>query len=437
MTLAAAPTTPDRLSAPRTIAYCAASVGTGVFYAFNNFVLPPILKSFGAPDLVIGLLSSTRSLEGAVIQPTVGVVSDRVWTRLGRRRPFMLVGAPLSAAIFLAAAGADTLLAMAALIFLFSIFFNIAADPYVALLADIAPLDQRGWLSGLASATQLISSVGFLVLVAAASGSGNLPPLIYWAVAAALAIGFGVTIWGVREHRHDVPRRTAHSPGRLRPGVRWRMLARQPQALRYLATLFVYQFGLNAIMPYLVLFVVDEIHQPEQVAFALSAALLVVTAVAAVLFGRLADRLGPRPVLAIGWSLLAVSALGGVLVTTLPQTIVVVIVAGVGNGAATAVAWPLLTALIPHHQTGMFAGLKAAAESIAIPISVVVAAEVFLPRLGYRGIFSMLALSIVLALVLLLRFVRVPQPDLVSERITTLERWPRRSPAAPRPSRSG
>ena len=59
MTLAAAPTTPDRLSAPRTIAYCAASVGTGVFYAFNNFVLPPILKSFGAPDLVIGLLSST------------------------------------------------------------------------------------------------------------------------------------------------------------------------------------------------------------------------------------------------------------------------------------------------------------------------------------------------------------------------------------------
>ncbi len=85
----------------------------------------------------------------------------------------------------------------------------------------------------------------------------------------------------------------------------------------------------------------------------------------------------------------------------------------------------------------MFAGLNAAAESIAIPISVAVAAEVFLPRLGYRGIFSMLALSIVLALVLLLRFVRVPQPDLVSERITTLERWPRRSPAAPRPSRSG
>ena len=59
-------------------------------------------------------------------------------------------------------------------------------------------------------------------------------------------------------------------------------------------------------------------------------------------------------------------------------------------------------------ETGVFAGLKASAESIAIPLSIVVAAELFLPRFGYRGVFAMLALSIILALVLLLRFVRVP-----------------------------
>jgi gluconokinase len=81
--------------------------------------------------------------------------------------------------------------------------------------------------------------------------------------------------------------------------------------------------------------------------------------------------------------------------------------AGIGNGAATAANWPLLTALIPPEKTGVFAGLKAAAESVAIPLSVVVAAEVFLPRFGYRGIFAMLAVNIILALVLLLRFVRV------------------------------
>jgi MFS family permease len=87
---------------------------------------------------------------------------------------------------------------------------------------------------------------------------------------------------------------------------------------------------------------------------------------------------------------------------------VVVVLAGIGNGAATAMSWPLLTELIPSNETGVFAGLKAAADSIAIPLSIVVAAELFLPRFGYRGIFAMLAINIAVALVLLVLIVRVP-----------------------------
>ncbi|MBV9545385.1 MAG: hypothetical protein JOY61_13525, partial [Chloroflexi bacterium] len=75
----------QRLGPDTQLIYAAGSIGTGAFYAFNNFVLPPVLKAFGAPDLLIGLLSSTRSIEGALIQPTVGALSDRIWTPLGRR----------------------------------------------------------------------------------------------------------------------------------------------------------------------------------------------------------------------------------------------------------------------------------------------------------------------------------------------------------------
>jgi len=398
-----------RLAARTSLMYAAGSIGTGAFYAFNNFVLPPILKSFGAPDLVIGLLSSTRSIEGALIQPTVGALSDRVWTRVGRRRPFMLVGIPLSAVFFVAGAFVHSLLPLALVIFLFSIFFNVAVDPYTALLADITPLEHRGWLSGLSTGMQLASSVAFLVIIffATADGSG-IPLWIYVLVAAILVVSFGITVVGIREPREladEAPGEARRLPMRAYVDA----VLEQRQAVRYLGTLFVYQFGLNAILPYLVLFIVADIHQTEQVAFGLSAMLLVVTALAAVASGKLADRIGTRRVLAIGWGLLAVSAVAGVLITTLAETVVVVVLAGVGNGAATAVSWPLLTALIPAEKTGVFAGLKAAAESIAIPLSVVVAAEVFLPRLGYRGIFAMLALNIILALVLLVRFVRVPR----------------------------
>src|SRR5207249_10442162 len=116
----------SRLTNGTLFAYASGSIGTGAFYAFNNFVLPPILKSLGAPDLLIGLLSSTRSIEGAVIQPTIGALSDRIWTPFGRRRPFMLIGIPLSALFFVAGAFVTNLLRLAFVIFLFSIFFNIA-----------------------------------------------------------------------------------------------------------------------------------------------------------------------------------------------------------------------------------------------------------------------------------------------------------------------
>ena len=312
----------------------------------------------------------------------------------------------MSALFFLAAGSASSLVQLAVLIFLFSIFFNTAVDPYAALLPDIAPLHQRGLLSGLATATQLISSVALLLLVASGSGNGAVPAWTYDVVAAILVVSFGVTVLGVREQRE----RTEPAPTVER--VPWRAslaaILVHRQAVRYLGTLFVYQFGLNAILPYLVLFITDEIHESQQTGLILSATLLLVMAISAVVFGRLADRIGTRLVLALGWALLAASAVAGVLITTLPQTVAVVLLAGVGNGAATAANWPLLTALIPPEKTGVFAGLKAAAESIAIPLSVVVAAELFLPRFGYRGIFAMLAINIVLALVLLLRFVRVP-----------------------------
>src|SRR5438309_9406302 len=124
------------LSLATKLFYSAGSIGTGAFYSFNNFVLPPILKSFGAPDLLIGLLSSTRSIEGAVIQPTIGAFSDRVWTPLGRRRIFIAIAIPLSAAFFLLGAFVESLWALPGVIFLFSIFFNVAVDPYSARLAD-------------------------------------------------------------------------------------------------------------------------------------------------------------------------------------------------------------------------------------------------------------------------------------------------------------
>jgi hypothetical protein len=68
-------------------------------------------------------------------------------------------------------------------------------------------------------------------------------------VAAVLVGSFGLTVIGIRGR---AMRRTGRAPAaaRVRRGV-----ARQRRAMNYLITLFIYQFGLNAIVPYLVLFI--------------------------------------------------------------------------------------------------------------------------------------------------------------------------------------
>lgn len=399
--------TAPALTGKTAIAYSAGSVGAGAFFAFNNFVLPQLLKAAGAGDLLTGLLSSTRSIEGVVIQPVVGVLSDRTRTRLGRRRPFIIGAIPLSAACFLLAAGQPGVAGLAIGIVLFSIFFNIAADPYVALLADITRADDRSLLSGISTGVQLISQVGFLLAVSFAAGSGGgIPEWSYGAVAGLLVLTFGVTVVGVREPAGQP------GPGERTPPADWRgglrSVAAHRSALRYLAAIFAFMVGFSAVLPYLTLFIVTDIHQTEQTALILAAATLVVTAVSAVAAGRLAGRTGPKPMLIAGWLLIAVAAVGGLLIRELPATIAVILVAGIGNGAATAVGWPILVTLIPASATGMFAGLKAAAESIAIPASVLIAAEVFLPRFSYRGVFALLAVAIVVALYILIRHVPVP-----------------------------
>jgi maltose/moltooligosaccharide transporter len=391
------------------LTYSAGSIGAGAFFAFNNFLLPLALKAAGAPDLITGLLSSTRSIEGVVIQPTVGAASDRIWTRFGRRRPFIAVCIPLSALFFIiASATTESLVPLAISIVLFSIFFNGAIDPYAALLADITPLHQRSFLSGLSQGIQLLGQVGFLGLIVVTTQGKGAPPWIYWAVAVLMVSTFAVTVAGIHERR-DVAERAEHVP----LSTYLKVALSHGQALRFLGTLFVFFFGFSAILPYLTLFLVEDIHLTDQVALALAALALLVTAISAIVWGKVADRFGQKLVLALGWAVLVAAAFGGTVIRELPETIVVVVLAGVGNGAQTAVSWPLLTALIDPDESGIFAGLKAAAESVAIPLSVFVAAELFLNpaalNLGYRGIFFMLAINMIIALILLVAFVHPPK----------------------------
>src|SRR5947208_3664805 len=173
--------------------YSVASLGVGFFYGFNNATLPLILDRYTHNPLLIGLLSNTRSIEGTVVQPVVGAWSDRTWTWLGRRRPFMAVGIPLSALFFVAAAHISNLPLLVLAIFLFSLLFNAAVDPYNALLADLFPPARRSTVNGLAIVVQFVGTIAVVLGAARLADQGRIA-LAFYLVAAGMLLTFAVTI---------------------------------------------------------------------------------------------------------------------------------------------------------------------------------------------------------------------------------------------------
>jgi maltose/moltooligosaccharide transporter len=100
-------------------------------------------------------------LVGMIVQPLIGHYSDNTWTRLGRRKPYFLAGAILSSAALIFLPNAGSLSAIvpalwmgAGMVMIMDASFNVAMEPFRALVADNLPDSQR--TSGFAVQTFLI-----------------------------------------------------------------------------------------------------------------------------------------------------------------------------------------------------------------------------------------------------------------------------------------
>ena len=109
-----------------------------------------ILQTFGADVSNLSLFWLAAPITGMIIQPIIGHYSDRTWTRLGRRRPFFLTGAILSGlALFfmpnssILAAFIPPIVVGAGMLMIMDASFNVAMEPFRALVADNLPDNQH------------------------------------------------------------------------------------------------------------------------------------------------------------------------------------------------------------------------------------------------------------------------------------------------------
>lgn len=112
-------------------------------FALQNANVSRIFETLGAKIEDIPILWIAAPVTGLIIQPIIGHMSDKTWNKLGRRRPFFLVGAILASTAIIIMPNSPALWMAAGMLWIMDASINISMEPFRAFVGDMLPSEQR------------------------------------------------------------------------------------------------------------------------------------------------------------------------------------------------------------------------------------------------------------------------------------------------------
>ncbi len=174
-----------------------------------------IYKYLGADDSKLAILWLAAPITGVIIQPLVGQSSDRVWTRLGRRRPFILAGAILASLALILMPNSPSVWMAAGLLWVLDGTINASMQPFRALVADNLPEEQnaKGFaiqslfigLGGTFSSALPWMMTNWFGIAAEGAGPGHVPHSVRLSFYIGAAAFMGAVLWTVFTTREYPP----------------------------------------------------------------------------------------------------------------------------------------------------------------------------------------------------------------------------------------
>ena len=176
--------------------------GVQIAYALQSANISRIFATLGADPHTLSFFWILPPLMGMIVQPLVGKYSDKTWTRLGRRKPYLLVGALIAVAVMLLLPNAGNFTFTQSLFLglnaamwfgLFSLMFldtsiNIAMQPFKMMVGDMVNEEQKGTAYAIQSALCNAGSlVGYVfpifftwIGIANTAPEGVIPDSVKW-----------------------------------------------------------------------------------------------------------------------------------------------------------------------------------------------------------------------------------------------------------------
>ncbi|HZT96164.1 MAG TPA: MFS transporter [Chloroflexota bacterium] len=396
---------------------------SGAFYAI---VLPAQILLFvsggaGATNqaLFLGLSGIIGAVVAIIVQPVAGALSDQSESTLGRRRPYILVGALGLLGGTLALAWSYSAVSFLLGFLLVQVGGAVSTGAYQGLLPDRVPPEQRGAASGYLGLMTILGTLGSLAAaglllgnVTARSGHGTIETGVrtfYLLTIVVVGAGAGITIAGVPEAR---PRVGAKYGAIWRPHLWMRPWSYSNFRWVFLTRVAIIT-GLAVFMTYIEYYFARVAHVSHFVRLtALVAFLSLGGAVASALLGGiLSDRLDRVKLVFVASLCMAAAALCFSVWPGEPPLIPLGLLFGAGFGAYVSVDWALAVDVLPSlRQAGKDMGLWSIASTLPAFLApalgsavIAVSALAGLGTAGYRAVFGLAVLLFTLGAVGILR----------------------------------
>ncbi|MCI0156432.1 MFS transporter [Leifsonia shinshuensis] len=338
----------------------------------------------------LAIVTTAASIATIFVQPLVGAFSDRTRSRLGRRAPWVLIGASGAAVFMLLLAGAATLLWVTIFYVLVMILLNTLNAPIPAIITDRVPVRSRGVASAVLAMGTLVG-MGAGVIVA-----GYFAELIGigYGVFAALVLlsAFGFVLFN-RDFSSKDAERTPFSWRDFFAGF-WVSPRKHPDFAWAFAARFLMILAYQGVQSYLLYILRDHIHLSVDASNSFAGVLTIVQLLAALVStyasGKLSDRLHRRKPFVIGASLIMGCALAIPLVwPTTAGMIALAALFGFGYGVYLSVDLALMTQVLPAEgvSSGRDLGILNVATTLPQALTPLVAWALISVSGGYASIF--------------------------------------------------
>ena len=350
--------------------------------------VPVLATDWVASVVAFGIISGIAGACALITYPLTGALSDRTTSRLGRRRPWIIVGALIFAISLLLLGVQQTMVGIGVFWSLAIVGFCVVSAAITATISDQVPVNQRGFVSGWVSAPQAIGTVlGILIVVELA--------LAVFVGYAAMAVALIVLVlpFALLVPDEVLPKvlRPPFTFSRLIKGF-WINPVKHPDFGWTLLGRILVNLG-NALgttlLLYFIMFGLGRTETAEDDLLTLTVVYLVFFILAALGFGRLSDVLGRRKVFVYMAAYL--QAIAALLLAFIPDLAIATIgaaILGLGYGCFMAVDQALATQVLPDsHTRGKDLGIMNIATAVPQAVAPLLGAFIVAAVAGFPALF--------------------------------------------------